>query len=83
MASSISLDAADDFLPPQDLQPHAPSSDTAIIAPWLGDAPAESELPETVRCVPSAVCARCVPARRAAARRLASKRWRGALRVPP
>ncbi|KIP03447.1 hypothetical protein PHLGIDRAFT_130133 [Phlebiopsis gigantea 11061_1 CR5-6] len=44
MASSITLGPADDFLPtilpPQDLQPHAPSTDNAVngvIAPWLVD----------------------------------------------
>jgi hypothetical protein len=35
-ASSLSLDVPADFLPQQDLQPHAPSADKDLdIAPWL------------------------------------------------
>lgn len=50
-SSSITLDVDDDFppsiLPPQDLLPHAPSTDTDIIAPWTrDDFPAETPEPQ-------------------------------------
>ena len=48
-SSSITLDATDDFLPAQDLQPHPADVDTEAIAPWLLNGPPAEAEHESVR----------------------------------